>query len=417
MSLRVIITILLAFVFTEAQAQKGPIVNFPPNNPAHPSDLEQLIPRPRLTMIGFDSPNPNHGLGVKQVLEDVYLYPDPLYVDLYVKIIERAFEDYVPPESVGNINRVSQIFQARAFEALMTYILEKNFWDPYVYTLPSFPGTPPEHTHSAALARFTDMAAVITSETTGDEVHRTNTIANSARAWDLYLALEVAYSYFGDPATPLLTASEKSLITTRNYSAIHDLRDVATDFKSSLQPGNWPMKVKMTAGYGAFGWGILLPNQNDYYDYINDAFASGFGDNWKFENNDDKRYWAEGAYYLVIASGDVLPFWHTMRANGRIPAGISDPFSSTWFLNTWDWLADISLPGGYTPPLDDGNKWPLAESSVLRWSPAYGNNNTLSNSVAEKFAWINENLGQGAESGVGSDADLPIVEINTVDTF
>lgn len=414
--------LLLAILFlagTETRAQS--LTNFPSNS-KHPADYENL-PRPRLSLVGFSSPNVSHGYGVRQILERTYgPSMDPLVRSLYVQIITDAFLPVPTGPDRASVNERSRIFQARAFEALMSYVLERNGFTSAQIYLSGFPGTASDHTHAAALNRFKAMAGAITSVTDGDAVKRVTSISNTARAWDLYLALEVAYTHYGGAPSALLTTTQKESIITRNRDAIYGIHEKAGSFdEGSRQPGNWPMKQFVAGGYAALGFGYFGSGSSDvskYYKIISDAFRSAYSTDgapsrsqwthWLNQTNGGKRYWAEGAYYFEFALGDVLPFWHATRAMGRMPSYVTDPFSSDWFLNPLEWLADVSMPGGFTPPLDDGNKHPINVSSVLRWTVAYASNSVKGSRVGSKFATINSSF---SDPNDRSDANLRLVEI------
>ena len=129
---------------------------------------------------------------------------------------------------------------------------------------------------------------------------------------------------------------------------------------------------------------------------------------WSYQGGNGERFWAEGAYYLEFALLDVLPFWHAIRANGLLDFNnfnVSDPFRSEWALEPLRWMADIATPDGMTVPLDDGNKRPIHDANLLRWSPAYGDAD-----VGDSYTFINEVLG-GPSSPDSRDPSTLLNEI------
>ena len=159
---------LLAGLFEVCTVHAQSIDVLPSNTPPPGYGDWDELPRPRLTLIGFDSeaseagfvPNPDHGYGVKQVLEKVYVESDPLVRSVYEAIILQAS---TPIAGKGR-NDLSNIYQARAFEALMTYILEKNGYSASNIFLSGFPGQAADHTHQAALNRLAELKGVDEAE-------------------------------------------------------------------------------------------------------------------------------------------------------------------------------------------------------------------------------------------------------------
>ena len=390
-----------------------PQEDLPPNIPSF-GDLPNL-PRPRLSMIGFDNNGSNHGYGIKQVIERVYGGIENSHTqELYRIILAKAHSS----TSGANIDELSRIYQARAFEALMSFILEQNFIDPA--SLTGLPNPAIEYTHQSSKTRLAEFKGVDTTEPlcaaascgfTPDPVAAAKSGSNTARAFDMYMALEHAYDYWGLDKLAL-----RSQMIDDREDEVKDASDALYgayygDY-GSRQPGNAPIKTVMAAAY--IGQALTDPI-NVPSVVMDDAIDSGYDDQWNWQAGDGgNRYWAEGAFYLHFALREVIPFWHMVRATGQLPGNVTDPFSSKWFLAPLEWLADVSMPGGYTPPLDDGNKQTLFRSSVLRWSPAYGNYNTQSLAVSEKFAAINDsllNISGGAVNSIGADPDLVLVEL------
>ena len=93
--------------------------------------------RPALSIQGFDSKgregDSNEGLGLKQILIKVYDEQIGVYIDIHEKLLtisdkslESAVDNSDDEINYGILVDNSQIMQARAYEALVTYVLEKN---------------------------------------------------------------------------------------------------------------------------------------------------------------------------------------------------------------------------------------------------------------------------------------------------
>ena len=121
-----------------------------PLNKKHPND--QLdIQRPRLSVIGFTNAQPGMGYSVEHVLSRTFGIDravDALVKDSYVDILHRARQAPMASGQRDDIDRNSEIFEARAFEALVSYLLEKNLLST------SATGFPGSTTHAEALARL-----------------------------------------------------------------------------------------------------------------------------------------------------------------------------------------------------------------------------------------------------------------------
>ncbi|ARA92176.1 hypothetical protein AWN76_002630 [Rhodothermaceae bacterium RA] len=323
-------------------------------------------------------------------------------------------------------NEKSRIFQARAFEALMSYILEKNGFPKEEMFLDGMIGTADDRTHTEALSRLAEMKNMdmivdlcpdIGCGWDPDPVQATRSLGNFARALDLYYALEAAYAYFGDDVLALRAQVFSSNLVDQLKDKGGKAHGAAESNYGTRQPGNAPMKLYLAAAYAEMSLPLAEARYVEglaYLDiFLNNAFDSAYEDHWRWQTGEGgNRFWAEGAYYLHFALRDVVPFWHSTRASGLLQAyrpSIPDPFSNSWFLEPLEWMADIATPGGYTPPIDDGNKRLMDMSSILRWSASYGNEDTQSQRVAEKFAWINENL--AGIDAPGTEENMLLVEL------
>ena len=175
-----------------------------PTNKKHPGDQFDAQ-RPRLSLIGFRNSQPGKGYSVEHVLSRTFGIDGPLDAlvkDAYVDILNRARQDPMASGQSDDIDRNSEIFEARAFEALMSYLLEKNLQPT------SATGFPANTTHAEALTRLKEVVSYPTIVTSGDDVKRIGSIDATARALDLYLALEIAYDHFGQSKAGLLTAAQ-----------------------------------------------------------------------------------------------------------------------------------------------------------------------------------------------------------------
>jgi len=189
-----------------------------------------------------------------------------------------------------------------------------------------------------------------------------------------------------------------------------------------LEPGNRPLKGFLAMGYAT----LTVQNPFEHSESTNDGiqerqdydnlFGTGASDlftistidrfneakhrasssasggdpstkYWMYQSSNGQREWAEGPYYFDYALADAIPFWHAVRINGLLD-GVSDPFkgSNKWFLNPVEWLADVSTPDGFSPPIDDGNKFRLRITDLLRWDNVYGDA-----IVGGKFATVYNN--------------------------
>ncbi len=167
------------------------------------------IPRPALSMRGFDNQKndafhnqySNTTYGVKQVLERVYGL-DGIPAEQSVRQVYRQIivqynlngRTLKPFTSNDNKEFNSSVLESRAFLALMSFIIEKN---PAVFsTAIDTIGNMPTHAEAmdslmAALRRKQDY---FTSHGSGNAWKRSTALMKVARAVDLYLALENAYT-------------------------------------------------------------------------------------------------------------------------------------------------------------------------------------------------------------------------------
>jgi hypothetical protein len=92
-------------------------------------DVISGVKHPSLTLDGFDF-GPDNGLGVKQVLEEVYSGdPDFSVLRVYNRLRDLAANNsnfHPTPTNRSNIIANTRRTQARAFMALATYVIEQN---------------------------------------------------------------------------------------------------------------------------------------------------------------------------------------------------------------------------------------------------------------------------------------------------
>ena len=406
---------------------------------------------PSLSINGFDceasKTGCGSGLGLKQILEAVppsgsSTPVEIVYNRILLVIAEGAYDP--DPQSRSAIEANVQRMQGLAFEALASYVLERNAGcDAAAFGL---------RDHATAIQEL--RAALLNGRSwrierglNGDGVKWTWLTGDAGRALDLYLALEVAYKHYGERGHQP-SADEYADTTSSRLLSRDDKRDVLIHYSDQLrtldaaarwgfppgfdrygaEPGNAALKLQTALGYAALPW------QNPYHpvvefddfntrqknasDYITRALEAAFrlsGDNrlhyFDYQTGGGEYYWAEGQYYFQFALGDLLPFWHAVRANdlldwyGRIPE--ADPFRDAPYTRPFHWLADTATPDAKTPPLDDGNKHRMRNAMLLRWTDAYGDAE-----LGRKFAWIaNRTPDSNNGSVFGTDDNLLLVEL------
>ena len=410
-----------------AQAPKVVIDCLPPWETNNRFLESTKIKHPGLSLNGFDcDDNCDIGYGLKQILEKVYGSDTEREVQKVFKaIVEQATQKFEDVSSVGDIRNNSGRLQAKGFVALASYVLENNDYDPTLLE-PALP--------SAAVAVKNFKTALLESKwkfktnKRQDGVKWATSVMNVARSIDFYLALENAYKHYNidefnsETSTNILSNIQKLSLMNDYSHLINYLESIRDIFKVDgtilvsryhAEPGNASLKMQLAIGYAALVWqnNVSLNNtpwdyNNTMANYINRSFpamlavSSGNRNRyWGYQSDDGKYFWAEGAYYLHLAISQVIPFLHVARINNLLKEQgyTQDPFKDTRILNPLDWLADISTPDGKIPPIDDGNKSNMYNTSVLRWASDYGDKD-----IGEKFAWI---------GNTASRSDLYPVEI------
>ncbi len=401
------------------------------------------VRHPSLSLNGFscaalDARGCAYGLGLAEVLHAVYAdEPDPAIKEIYEKVLDLAVKDLVihPTERaqiIENTHRMS----ARAFVALVTYVLEQNGNDLSALNARTQLDLP---THADALQRFKEgllepQVYSVAESLNDDAVKWPSVVTNVARALDLYLALENAYRHYGDPdyddegAAGLLSCVEKGAWVAHAAHSMRDYHDLGRKEvvpiplvripRDEVQPGNWPMKVHVALGYAALAQqehdGHCYPAVRvEYADWLYRALHSAGAPteqnrtkHWNYQTDNGKRFFAEGPYYFHLTLGEILPFWHAVRLNDALDVhpdfDLDDPFHAAWFTRPLHWLADLVTPDGGLPALDDGNKTDLRDAALMRWTAGYGDE-----ALGRKMAWIAD----ATERGWGVKRDLLLVEM------
>ena len=192
------------------------------------TETYSTVTRPSLSVVGFTNGGDNSkGLGLKQILNEVYTTNSNEEKSLFLKILEISSSSSfaLDPTNQNQIQKNSNILQYLAFEALCSYVLDKNGITPTisntVYHIPI------RDYHTVLLTFKNDINSILSHisdsyfdasgkfwigstdlvEDSGDYVKDVDSYENIARAIDLYLALENAYEDWGDLNTDQLLVS------------------------------------------------------------------------------------------------------------------------------------------------------------------------------------------------------------------
>ena len=372
------------------------------------------IKHPSLSLNGFDcGSNCAIGYGLKQVLEKVYgANQDDEVKAVFRNMIAFANRTFEDADSGDNIGRNTQILQAKGFVALAAYVLENNDYDPTILT-PTLPSAA-QAVDSFRRALLNTTKWKMDEDIEDDGIKWATPVTNVARAMDFYLALENAYEHYeivefdNERSATILSSFEKNDLTNEYARLILGLNNTADEFlnlisRYRIEAGNAPLKIQVAAGYASLTWqspirthanleelALTMHTINGFIPRSFKAAGEHILNNrrnyWRYQSDNGKNFWAEGAYYFHLTLSDIIPFWHSARINGLLgPTSFdfADPFRQTWFLNPLHWLADISTPDGKTPPLDDGHKRSMYNASSLRWTSDYGDD-----TIGEKFARV-----------------------------
>ena len=198
---RTILLATISLIFVPSAIAQISLNNLPSwqGNSRFYGDVISEVKHPSLTLNGFDS-GPDNGLGLKQVLEEVYsVSPDSsvkiVWEDIVVLASDGVFDH--TPSSRGDIIANTQRMQARAFVALATYVMARNGETHELESLPDNIDTPAEAAGRLRSALLNTDAWRIVKSWKDDGVKWTTVLENMARTIDLYLALENAYCHYG----------------------------------------------------------------------------------------------------------------------------------------------------------------------------------------------------------------------------
>jgi|AntRauTorckE6833_2_1112554.scaffolds.fasta_scaffold00200_15 hypothetical protein len=276
------ITVILCLLTGTIQAQ---VINIVPTTEGNNRDFAEGLGmnRPGLSITGFDNEGNNqYGLGLKQILNEVYSVGSNETKELFLEILDLSTNNSIElsPQTNSVIENNSNYLQYKAFEALASYVLEENGIDSVtsndVYNIPIRSHATVidelkevfEHHHS--VSNYTPNPFPLVTNRS-DYVKNVNSYGNIARFLDLYLALENAYKEWdfsewnNEFSTILPTWAEKRRMFVQYETELFDFytnrlrKDVARfDVQEDeVEPGNRPLK-----GYVAIGYGDLATGSN-----------------------------------------------------------------------------------------------------------------------------------------------------------
>lgn len=391
---------LFVFAFlltTSAYAQV--ITDVPPNerNTRFLDDPSIISMRPGLSVSGFSNEG-SGGLGLQQILNlALESNGNPEYQTVS-QIADKAKESYSLNPQPDQVEATTNILQYLAFEALASLVLEQNgvnsqqMMDTYGLNIRVHEDVMDELINTLVTLTANDkLVRKLPGEHPFDDyLDALRSYNNTARAIDLYLAIENAYTYFNLDESPLLDEEQKlalmsqfradiDILYNNGLKRVYDLGG-STATEDELEAGNRPLK-----GYFALGYASMSAQANDnsiletldgYTDMAIARASEPAADEerqnyWMYQTGNGEQFWAEGPYYLDFALKDAIIFWHAVRNNLELDPSL-DPFYNDWFLNAARWLAKLSTPDGSVPPLDDGNKKPIQSANLLHWSADYG---------------------------------------------
>ncbi|MCG2588431.1 T9SS type A sorting domain-containing protein [Rhodohalobacter sulfatireducens] len=410
--------LILFFFNTSLSAQV--INNIPPNEPntRFTDDLPLISMRPGLSIAGFSNEGKS-GLGLAQILNNAAASESSSTYQLVTEILDKAKEPISLNPETDQIEYTTNILQYMAFEALASVVLEQN-------------GINSEEANSAYGLNIREHSSIMTAlknalttltkndklarkipgnEPFDDYLNAIRSYSNTARALDLYLAIENAYQHYSLEESFLLNEQEKKGLMNRfradidilfneglkrEYSA-GDLFSVTED---NLEAGNRPLKGYLALAYASMSAQATMQDDQDLLDgYItttrrkaSEPYEDQRGLYWMYQTANGSRFWAEGPFYFDFVLKDAIIFWHAIRINEDLDNSF-DPFFNDWFLNPVRWLADLSTPDGSLPPLDDSNKRPIQSANLLRWNEEYGDSE-IGNTFSTIFDRVSENHGE-----------------------
>ena len=157
---------------------------------------------PSLSLNGFDceatATGCANGLGLRQILEAIQPgSAEPAIRDVYDEVVVLVDDEYAAsPPNRGAIRGNARRLQARAFAALVSYLLERNACDPTELGLPPHD----EAADNLRAALLNGASWRIVRDYANDGVKWPWLLGGAARTLDLYLALENAYGHVGHHA-------------------------------------------------------------------------------------------------------------------------------------------------------------------------------------------------------------------------
>lgn len=235
---------------------------------------EYPVKNPSLSLNGFDcASNCAFGYGLKQIVEEAYSGQpgSELVEDVLRDLRDLAQEPYnYSPAFVGDVRANSQRLQARGLIALLSYVLTEEGEDPTSLD-PELPSAGDARgDFRTALLDFGSWAIDLSLDPEGDAkdaLKWSTSVANVARAIDLYLALENAYKHYDVTeyndvnSVELLSESEKDDLLLAYTLLIDDLEHLGGEYGGfagvdayDVQAGNWPLKVQVAIGYALLTW-------------------------------------------------------------------------------------------------------------------------------------------------------------------
>jgi hypothetical protein len=182
--------------------------------------LSYSIKRPGLSINGFTGSN--HGLGIKEILVK-YAQNDSTVIKVHNQIVNASdlsiiYYNGIPSsvtlkDLLTIYNNNAKVIEARAYVALLTYIIERNGGNPLQFGI--------SKSHSQALLAFKNSILYNNNLVSWDIVKRfnanysftegkidfvkfTQSFMNVARALDLYLGLETRMNIMARNAYPMI---------------------------------------------------------------------------------------------------------------------------------------------------------------------------------------------------------------------
>jgi len=396
------------------------ISDIPPNEPntRFTDDLPLISMRPGLSIAGFSNAGKS-GLGLAQILNKSAASESSSTYQLVTEILDKAKEPISLNPETDQVEYTTNILQYMAFEALTSVVLEQN-------------GINSEEANTAYGLNIREHSSIMTAlinalttltkndklvrkipgnEPFDDYLNAIRSYSNTARALDLYLAIENAYQHYSLEGSFLLNEQEKIGLMNRFRADIDILfneglkreyiaGDLFSVTEDNLEAGNRPLKGYLALAYASMSAQTTMQDEQDVLDgYITTTrrIASEPSDDqrelyWMYQTANGSRFWAEGPFYFDFVLKDAIMFWHAIRINEDLDNSF-DPFFNDWFLNPVRWLADLSTPDGSLPPLDDSNKRPIQSANLLRWNDEYGDSD-IGNRFSTILGRVSENHGE-----------------------